>query len=356
MELVRIRLNELESFLSSDLYLSLDIKPISPLRVQSYIANPRSCADDYVLYFFHAGNELIAFRTLFADYVFADKKPVKFAWCSGVWVAPKYRGKKLWRVLLKEALKDWDNRLMTTNYASLVERLYLNSNFGMCRIREGYRFYLFPDFKKILGNRRGFKLIKPILPLFSKISRIKSNRKLKKHFVVNGLRTKRLQKLDNDCLELINLQTDNSVYKSSEKELEWIIDYPWITEKNTPEIVYPFSYGNLKRNLEVVKVYKLDEFAGFFIHTIVRNRMKVLYHFSHENQDKFIANEIVTIALQNEIEYLTIIDVELATMLLEKKKLFAFVRDFSLNILSTFIVPSAASSKVFDGDGDNCFT
>lgn len=356
MDLVRVKLKELDSFIKSELYKSLDIKPISPLRVESYIANPRGDSEDVVLYFYHEEEKLIAFRTLFADLIWLDENPIRFAWCSGVWVAPKYRGKKLWRSLLKEALKDWNDKLMTTNYASLMERLYLKSRFEMFKLREGQRFYLFPDFKKILGNRRGFKLIKPILPLFSIISRAKSNRKLKKHFLVNGLRIKHLQKLDKDCLDLLNSQKDNSMFKRSEHELDWIIDYPWITEESIVDVKYPFSYGNLNRNLDIVKVYKLDEFAGFFVYTIVKNRMKVLYHFSHENQDKFLVNEIVTIALQNKIEYLTITDADLASKLLEKKKLFAFVRDFSLNILSTFEVASNVTRKVFDGDGDNCFT
>ncbi len=356
MKLVKIKISELKNFISSELYQKLDIKPITSLRVNSYIANPRANKDDIVLYFFHKDDELVAFRTVFADIIFQDNKPIKFAWCSGVWVSTKHRGQKLWKTLLDEVKNDWNNKLMSTNYANIIEPLYLNSGFNIFKQRSGTRYYLYPNFKSLLGERKGFRIFKSILPLFSCVAKIKAKKKVKKFSNEHDIKLVVAETIDTECQKLIEIQKDKSFFQRDIDELNWILEKPWICSSTNENISYPFSFENIPNKTEVVKVYSNSNFIGCIIYSIVKNRMKVLYHYSEPNNINVLTDSIIKIAHQSKVEFLTINDVVLIESFNKKKNAFIFSKPFSLNVLSTIDFEIDNSIKTFDGDGDNCFT
>ncbi len=94
LKIEKIRLNELEGFVNSERYRQYLIVPITKLRAKSYLNNPHSQPDDVVVYLGFKENQLVAFRTLFADCINCEQEKIRFAWCSGNWVQAGFRRKE----------------------------------------------------------------------------------------------------------------------------------------------------------------------------------------------------------------------------------------------------------------------
>ena len=99
-EIEKIRLKELAGFVESETFQQLEIVPVTPGRVKSYLNNPAAKPDDVVLYLVFKNKKLVAFRSLFAGVVFNGKEQIRFAWCSGNWVHPDFRRKGFAQLLL----------------------------------------------------------------------------------------------------------------------------------------------------------------------------------------------------------------------------------------------------------------
>ncbi len=145
MTIKKIRVKELLEFCNSKMYADFVVKPISPLRALSYVNNPRSNPDNYVLYMLFNNNNIIAFRTVLPDYI----NGVMFAWLSGVWVDNTHRGMKLSMSLFDEIFVDYNGKLAFTNYTGISEyNLLSTKKFAVVKNRTGKHFYFYPDFKK----------------------------------------------------------------------------------------------------------------------------------------------------------------------------------------------------------------
>jgi hypothetical protein len=355
MELLKIKLDELKAFCDTDLFRQFPIKPISPLRVESYLNNPRANGTDFVLYLFILNDEIVAFRSILPDTVLLQGEKIKFGWCSGVWVKPEYRGEKRSTSLLKEIIKDWDGRLMFTNYVGSSERCnLLSGNFELLKERKGFRFYLYPDFNKILSNRKNYSRLKFILPLLSmcvcSISFFKSlfHSQLKNKYV-------ELNKPDHECEHHLRNISD-SFFNRKAEEINWIIRYPWVTETSQDDYVYPFSYSKINHRLRIVKVFEKESFAGFFIYTIIDLKMKIPYYFINDDHLHLLIEAVTQIAIKEKVAFLTLLDSRLVSLFRKKNSCFVFSKPFVSNIYSSFGHQNIDDALIFDGDGDNCFT
>ena len=349
MELIKVRLNELETFCNSPFYRAFPIKPISPLRVKSYIENPRANANDIVLYMFVENGEIIAFRTILSDFI-GKNKP--FGWCSGTWVKSEFRGQKLSVKLLCEVLNDWDN-LMFTNYAPTSEFCNLSTQkFTLLKKRTGLRFYLYPDFREIFGER--LPRLKPLLPLLSAtvggVSFLKSC-----VFPTKDVKFIEMDSLDEDCRNFLR-NFPATYFNRKEAELDWIIKFPWLTSEKYSDFVYPFSFSEIDYSLKIVKIFDNNSFAGFFIYTIINSKMKLIFHYLENEKLNLMVNAVAALARKNRIAYLSILDPSLANRFREKSRCFAFSKRISFHIYSTLDIANEQNLTVFDGDGDNCFT
>ena len=104
-------LEELEHHIQAVHSNGNQVSPLSPLRLQSYLNNPRANSSDPVLFELHIKNKLVAYRTLLPDTVFdAGGRPYPFAWLSGNWVDPGQRRKGYSTMLLQEVESRWEGR------------------------------------------------------------------------------------------------------------------------------------------------------------------------------------------------------------------------------------------------------
>ncbi len=358
LRIEKIRLEELETFANSKMFHEFDSIPISPNRVRSYLANPNAAPDDVVLYLGFVENQLVAFRSLFADVVYSGKQQIRFGWCSGNWVHPDFRRKGFSEQLLKEAYEGWDRKLMFTNYAPNSEKLYLKTTcFKAIFQFQGARAYLYPKTRKLVAKANsnlifkiGFLLIDGLISMFSQarlcFCKAKENSRIK---------FESMEYPDEQCYR--SIKTTGSILKRNEKEFRWIFSYPWISsEQSEWNKKYCFSSFSASFKYHTVKVFSNDQFLGFFIFSVREGHLKTLYWNVPDVLTKDIASYFKLFCKQNKIEVATFYKKELAKELFKRKFPFLHLKKYGQKIYSTFELNNSEAIQFQDGDGDVIFT
>lgn len=229
------------------LLFSMSHWPISPARVVSYLSNPNARDDDFVIYLALEDENCIAFRTVFPDQIRGKNEEIRIAWLSGNWVSPAHRGKKLSQLLLAEVIKDWQDRLMFTNYSPVSEHLYLDSqHFSRFIEKKGQRYY----FKSPLTLKFASSKL-PIKPIVNIADRLLD-------FFAMVLVHVRTQSQDIsgirhsiDFNSIPETPFPQSMSFRNRNHFKWIVDNPWI-EPGEKEERYPFSWKE-KGNMVIKK-------------------------------------------------------------------------------------------------------
>ncbi|MDX8341551.1 hypothetical protein SLH46_20300 [Draconibacterium sp. IB214405] len=359
LQIKKIRLNELESFVNSKEFREYEVVPISPIRAKSYLANPNAQADDIVLYLGFIDNKLVAFRSLFADTLNSENQQIRLGWCSGNWVHEQHRRLGYSEQLLREAYSDWDKKLMFTNYAPNSEKLYLKTElFQAIHQFEGVRAYLYAKTSKLYQAKSNafslfiFKCLDFNITVFVKFSALFYRSKQHQNISFNVS-----EKPDKECFEFLKLNPIDSLFGRKETELNWIFEHPWLTQQNyVGASRYPFSSNSKAFYYQTVKITRDNKMLGFFIFSVREGHLKTLYFNLTEDCTKEIAAFLIKYCLTNKIEYATIYKKELADELLNRKFPFLYVKGYGQKIYSTFHVSNKKQRTFQDGDGDVFFT
>jgi GNAT superfamily N-acetyltransferase len=355
MELRKVRINGLDEFVRSSWFQQLPMHPVSSYRARSYQANPHARQDDPVLYFFESGGEIIAFRTVFPAVLSVGKE--RFAWLSGSWTHPLYRKKGLSTKLLKEIVVDWNGRLMATNFSPASRKLYLHSgvlhelNSGC-----GRRFYLQPDFKKLL--RPGWEkltfaggLVNLVLaPLF------RGRMNQYKEVPDNRVNWEKLAFPDNECMELANEQQAGFFFRRGAKELKWILAYPWLsTDDQTFEQSYPFSSYARQFEVYTVKFFRDGNFIGFLIYSLRDGHLKLLHQHFRIDFVSVVAQFMMGTAVNSRVGMVTVCQPELAREMQDARNPFLFSKEFRQSIFTSW-ADLPQNSLIQPAEGDFIFT
>ena len=361
MDLRTFTLEELEKYLNPLFSSHGSTLPISPLRLKSYLANPRADKRDTVLFEMHHENQLVGYRTLLPDKFFdREGLPQGFAWLSGNWVHPRVRRQGISTLLLNEAEEKWHGRLMYTNYAPDSKALYDHTGrFRLIARREGMRYYLRSNTEELLANR------------------IKAGALLKMgDRVINQLREKqltsfrfqesssisleRIKEPAQDMEAIISLIQQDSLFRRDMNIFSWALGNPWVTDQDIPHINYHFSYRSDKFENIFFRFQNEENGARGMLWLIHHNRaISVPYLFTEDDQ---LMDAMASILTRTMIElgctHTTTRHPGLNTRLEAFSRLFLSSKQmpqlvFAHNNLSDSIPPRAF---IHDGDGDVMFT
>jgi len=357
-EIKKIRINELEEFISSEVYESFEFVPISASRAKSYVQNPNANPSDVAIIMGFYNNSLVAFRTFFAGMISSDK--TRFGWCSGNWVHPDFQRKGWSKKLLEEARQEWNGKLMFTNYAPVSEKLYLNSGwFFPIHEFEGIRAYLSPKTRKLISVANKNILTKTVFSILDfGITIISETRKF--FFRYNpdkNFRFELLYKPDEECYQFLQKKNPTLFFERKEDELNWIFNFPWISEENKAiKNKYPFSSYSENFYYQTVKIWRDNELRGFFIFSVRDRHLKTLYFCVDKNAINSIAAFIKNYAVKNNIEMATVYNSEISKMQFNRKFPFLYAKRYGQKIYSSFKINNPGSMIFQDGDGDVFFT
>ncbi|KOH46161.1 GNAT family N-acetyltransferase [Sunxiuqinia dokdonensis] len=355
MELTKIRLQDLEAFGRSERFRTFDTKPISLARIQSYLNNPHAEPSDVVLYLLHEENKLIAFRTVFAARLMNQSK--RFAWLSGNWVHPGHRRQGYSKKLLDEALKDWDERLMFTNYAPASLQLYLKTKqFQTVYLDHGTRFYFYFKSRKVLAERHPkLDFLLPVLDLFIRLAASFT------HLLFRPLRVRHFSMKesalpDETCLTMAESKKDSYLFARGRRELEWILNYPWISLTDDQFVHnYPFLSFAGQFKYRTIKIFQEEKLIGFIVVLLRDGHMRTVHLQLPYDSMRIAARFLIRVAVKNKVESLTVLNPKLAHEVRKRPNPFLFHKKIEHGIYSSFPV-SAAMRKIQDGEGDFIFS
>jgi hypothetical protein len=360
LEITKIRLSELESFVQSETYRQFTTIPITVLRAKSYVNNPHAKPGDIVLYLGFVEKQLVAFRSLFADRISFKEEPIRFAWCSGNWVHPDFRRKGFSEKLLMEAFTDWNGKLMFTNYAPDSEKLYLKSGkFLPIHQFQGFRGYLFPKTRKLIQGTNKNGVIKFVFSVVDIIISIFSEVKLWFFSTTPNpdISFETLCFPDEECYQILHDNPSKPFFKRGEAELKWIFQFPWISENKKFSLEkYPFSSFSNSFLYHIIKVYIKNRLAGFFIFSVREGYLKTLFFSLPEGIEKEVANYLKQFSAKNKIEIVTVYKYEIAQQLFTRKFPFLRTKKYGQKIYSSFEIDNKTDYQFQDGDGDVIFT
>lgn len=360
LRIEKIRLKDLESFVQSETFQQFTTIPITVLRAKSYLNNPYAHPDDIVLYLGFIEKQLVAFRSLFADSIFSENEPIRFAWCSGNWVHPDFRRKGFSEQLLNEAFTDWNGKLMFTNYAPNSEKLYLKTGlFQAIHQFHGFRGYLFPKTRKLIPGVNKNRVAKFVFSLVDSIITVASSVRIL--FFSSGqnpdFEFKPFQFPDAECYQLLQNNPQNHIFRRGEEALKWVFPFPWIsTERQLTAEKYPFSSYSNSFFYQTVKIFKEEKLAGFFIFSVREGHLKTLFFCITKEVNQEVANYLKQFCVNHKIELVTVYNSEIAQHLFSRKFPFLRTKKYGQKIYSSFDIKNSAYLQFQDGDGDVIFT
>jgi GNAT superfamily N-acetyltransferase len=351
----KIKHADLLQYSKSDAFQKLDEKPVSQERIASYLNNPNALPDDYVLYVLSAENQLIAYRSLLPDN-YGDCSKTHFAWLSGNWVHPKFRGQGFSSRLLNEAQKDWGDKLMYTNYAPESHSLYQKSGlFHEISSRNGVRFYLFAKTRKLLLHRvaKPMRVFLPVLDFFISIFaqiKIKTSGKSR----LDACQIEVLQHPDDAFYKAFN-QRKISGFQRSDSELKWILNYPWISNTDNNQS-YFFSHYAKTMYYQFLRI-KNDsgEMSAWAILHFRDGMLKVPYYDAENQELACLACYLIYFAKKAKIEQFRCFDADLASAVRKESHPFINQKPAQQNVYAAWET-KPENPIVADGDGDYIFT
>ena len=361
MDLKIYSLEELEPYLYTLYSNPESILPVSPLRLRSYLENPRAKSSDPILFEMRQDGNVVAFRSLLPD-CFYDREgnPHRFAWLSGNWVDPGLRRQGISTRLLEMAEERWEGRLMYTNYAPESKAVYDHTGrFRVIADRKGKRFYLRSDAETLLSRRVGFK------KLFRASDRLinqRHERNLEDHLTSLQVdcELEQVQGIVAQLSKLVNRLQQHALFRRDREIFEWALQYPWVTEQDCDPINYHFSYKASRfENIIYHVVHPERNAHGILWMLIHNNLLSVPYQFSDDEAlHSCMAQTIVRTMIGNGCTHTTIRYPELTDQLMVHRKIFLSVRNMPQLIFAheklASLIPE--QSLIHDGDGDVMFT
>jgi GNAT superfamily N-acetyltransferase len=359
----RIFASELLAFVSHPAYSSWDVVPISIHRAKSYVANPRCSANDVVLYLAFKNNTLVGYRTVLPDYIYSNNEEVKVGWLSGSWVDPKFRRQGISTSLLNEAFADWNGNLIFTNYAPEAKAVFDKSQmFTSANNLIGVRVYIKSCLSELLVNRgKVFKLMFPLLkaidfllnlvnvvPLFLKSINLKE------------VEFENLKSPDDEVLSLFEKVNLESITRRGTRELNWIIDYPWLISAPLGDKIgqkYFFSSSPKRFEQNVLKVYKNNLLIGFIMLNIRDGVISAPYIYCENGNERLFAKVLLKHAAIVGASRVTVFN----ELIAKELKLIFPLGFFSKTQNRNYYLTSSLHNKLkikplfVEGDGDCAF-
>jgi hypothetical protein len=351
-DIKKISIKEVKSFITSDLFAELDIKPISPNRAQSYINNPHCAPDDNVIYMLFIEKNLVCFRTVLPDLIKINGQNQNFAWLSGNYTKPEQRRKGFSKLLLEEITKDYHGKLAYTNYAPESHQLYSDTgDFKCITTRNGSRFYGKININNYVS--KGKTLLKILAPIINILIGFAT---WIKRLLYKTDKSIQIQSHTNEMPESFPelFQNNKQLLNRSTKEFEWIFKYPWLTTKKEFESYnYPFSFYTEHYNYHFLQVTKKNENTSLIL---LERDGNIKLSYANYTDKYLAAKTILDLCYKTKAKSLTILNNELSQTIISQQIPFIKRKPFNMGIYTSFPIENPDQYSFQDGDGDNIFS
>ncbi|UWX66426.1 hypothetical protein NZD85_11120 [Empedobacter stercoris] len=280
MKFKKIKKKDLDCFFHSDFYKNLTHVPLTLNRLTSYVHNPYSNENDYVLYLLIENEQIISYRTLLHD---KNSKDEIFVWSSGSWTNPSFRKKGYSKQLFLEVRKDYSDKIIIYT-RSISSKILYQSFKDLYFIEDHHSKELHYDFSIL--NKKFPKIISSIL---NKFIRIKSNKEYKNQF--------KISKLNIDTSIFLDEQISNDLFPLTIEKIKWIKNYPWLHQKSEAKNsnqIFDFSFIDSSFKSDAFEMTnKNEQVTAFYYRNIRQNIFYLHYVYYQSNKEALMIAEAI---------------------------------------------------------------
>jgi hypothetical protein len=371
MQITKFTGEELKKFINSSSFRLLKNIPISKHRAISHINNTRKDKNDIILYVAWEQDEIIAYRTIYADYLFFGNEKLKVGWLSGNWVIPSKRRQGLASKLFKISLEDWNNHLLFTNFAPESKAVYDKSgDFKLLKTKKGVRGYLRFNFHYLLPPKHTFfKNIKGVLKWIDYLLNLFADlRILIIDCLVNmkEIKLEYIQQVDNESAEFIYKWKSKEITNRSPGEMDFVLQYPWVIPnvlKDDINSKYFFSStANPFININLKIYNKQDMMIGYVMILIKGKELKIPYLYYEQGSENLILKVLLKHMSKLKLNMMTVYHEKFAHYIKKHFTFFLMKKNMKQDYFATHQIvkkfnefPNKEDVLFQDGDGDPAF-
>ena len=299
MKFKEIKIGELLDFIASDLYKNSHHLPITKERAISQYHNPRAEKEDMALLLaLDDVNQIIGYIGALPEKL-AQNPDIKVTWNSGWWVDSK-KGKHVAMPLFFKFLSIWKNNVLFSDMTPKTKAILFRLNqFKVIKPLHGYRYFVRVNTAHVLPEKNKlFSYIKPLLQLGDLFVNTAMTLAFRLKLAIHHNQTKigkitYHNTIDTESATFIHKHNTNELIQREAKELNWILQYPWVKEgKETPlSKRYYFSQFSPVFKNYIVKLYdKSNELTAVLFLNNNNSSIKLPYLFYKKEHKEMIVS------------------------------------------------------------------
>ncbi len=368
MQFEILKIKDLKEFVSSKQFLDSKVLPITSHRAISHINNPRASHEDVCLILAKDDKgSIIGYIGMLPDRF--NENGQAASWLSCWWVDDN-NGKKIALHLFLQAIKLSKGNLIITDFTpeiiTIAEKTKL---FQFAPSYYGVRGFMGFDLQNILPRKyKFFKRANPIsIRSILKITDSVFNFLLKlflfflkKNFNNKNIVIEEIKRVDKESSDFISQYNENEYFKKGVKEIDWMIDYPWVIQKdkNNEADRYYFSAIAETFNYYCIKIKEQNSLIGFVVLRQRNNDFTTPYIYCKTGSEMNCLNAIYLFLIKNKARQFTIFHPKFVKFVNERSSPFFYKRDIQKDFaISRSLKENYNELKYLqDGDGDYAFT
>lgn len=362
MRIEVLKIKDLIPFIESDLYKSFEELPITKLRAISQANNPRASADDPALLIaLNDQNKITSYIGFLPDTLQIGEKTQKI-FSNSCWWAKKDCNDNGAMQLFFLGCKLTNNQLFFPDLTPHTKQLLGSMKaFTLRKIDYGICGYLKMDLANILPTKKQyFSRFKTLLTAFDSVVNV-VYRPLKWIWKLktanSNLNYEIVENIDAEIAGFIRENNKNELFQRAENEINWVLNYPWVTTNPTDKTKsYAFSYELISFKTIPVRVYNYAGLVAFFMLLEHDGKVHIPYFYSRPEIINDTLKILYKLLLDNDVHTFTSFQRELNTVIRSNPHPFLHLRKRSKVIAFSKNIEAEFDSKVLqDGDGDCAF-
>jgi len=351
----------LRAYLESAEYARSPVVPITPLRAQAQLANPRRHPDDVLLLLAHADEQLVGYLGVLPDTVYlASGEARHCGWLSCLWVSPAHRGQRIAQQLLERAFEAWNQQIIITEYTAPAEQLYRKlGSFRDLTTKAGIRLYLRADLATLLPPKRPlFGRVRPLLRVLDRVAN--AVLALRGRRAGAGPALEYIRAIDAEAADFIAQRQGHELTRRGLAELNWLLHHPWLRSAPAPDADGRRYHFSSVANPFAFYALKVRDVAGSLAAVLVLarrdNALKMPYCY-HTGNVKLVAEVVFGLLQEWGIATFTTFEPTLVQLLSTQATPALLKRPMLRKyMVATALAGLPAQVQLQDGDGDASFT
>jgi len=353
-----ITVGELPGFIASEEYRRLEPKPVTKERAVSQFHNPRANPADTALVYAAEGDDLLGFVGLLPDFIHGN--PSLPASSNTGWWVHSEKGRSVAMLLFARAFQGCNRRMFLTD-ATLRSKEILQRTgwFHFSEPVEGVKVILRFYFGKLLRKRSASRLPVAVADLADSLLNGVLSFFFRRFPGTEEFQVTAASAKDEKVARFIRQHNQDELIARGSRELEWILQYPWLqTGDPSGTVHYPFSHYTKSFRQQLLAVTRNGQLEGVALFSVRDNHASLPCFYAPPEARCQVQAALLQYLLHQKADSLTVFHPAWVAFLKTSKiKAVYWKKLVRYSAVSGELLPLREKFPVLqDGDGDVIFT